>query len=118
MNAVQIINARRKNGVWVFDDEKTGLVEEPFVGDVNKEIDEMCLKAGFSFNEEIPLLFSHQFIPGARKYKLIRVEGLGQYYEAENPETDEERTLWLCPAMRLYFPEPPVEFYAKVENKR
>ena len=48
MNAIFTIEPTRSRfGVWSFDDETTGLVKEPFVGETNVLIDKMVAAAGF-----------------------------------------------------------------------
>ena len=39
MNSINVIAPYKYEGLWVFDDEKVGLVQEPFVGGADTMID-------------------------------------------------------------------------------
>lgn len=70
MNSIMIIHPYKYEGTWVFDDEKVGLQQEPFVSGADKIIDQIVstipnAESGFS------LLFSAQpfpeYLSGAEK---------------------------------------------------
>lgn len=63
MNAINVIHPYKHQGVWVFDDERVGLVREPFVAGADVVIDRMVgdldhPESGFT------LLFSANPFPG------------------------------------------------------
>ena len=69
-NAIMIIKPYKYAGTWVFDDENTGLVREPFVSGADDIIDVMVgdiegSEAGFA------LTLSHLEFPG-HELELVR----------------------------------------------
>ena len=113
MNAINVIAPYRYHGVWVFDDARVELVQEPFVSGADAIIDRAVAHipdapSGFL------LLFSSSPFPG-HMYRLEwrRVEMEGNWYYA--PDLDMEG--WLCPALLKYFAEPPRELYMQVNAK-
>jgi hypothetical protein len=109
MNSIMVIHPYRYEQMWVFDDEKTSLVREPFVAGADKIIDRMVATipnaaTGFS------LLFSANPFPGYQiEFEWRREEYGGNWYY--NAELDMEG--WLCPALFKYFDTAPKEFYAQ-----
>ena len=101
-------------GTWVFDDERVGLVQEPFVSGVPEMIDDLVsavpnARAGFR------LLFSTAPFPGfQRKLVWSREELAGNWYRLE----DSPMEGWLSPALFRYFDEAPRELYVKAEARR
>lgn len=113
-NAMLAIHPYRHEGLWVFDDDKTGLVREPFVFGMPEMIDR--------FVGEIPdapggftLLFSARPFPGFQaRLCHVRPEYEGNWYFW--PETAMKG--WLCPALFKYFSEAPAEIYCRAEPRR
>ena len=109
MNSIMVIHPYKYERMWVFDDEKVNLVQEPFVAGADKIIDRLVAKipnaeSGFS------LLFSANPFPGYQvKFDWRREEYEGNWYY--NAELDLEG--WLCPALFKYFDKAPKEFYAQ-----
>lgn len=110
MNALFVIAPYKYLGMWVFDDERRGLVQEPFVGGADTIIDAMTAhipnaEAGFR------LIFSADPFP---EYTLhltwLRSDMGGNIYYS--PYLDMEG--WLCPALLRYFDKPPHRLYARV----
>ncbi len=109
MNAIMVIHPYRFEGMWVFDDERVGLVREPFVSGADAIIDRLV--------EEIPnpdtgfsLIFSAQPFPSYQaKCEWQREEYGGHWYY--NEALDMEG--WLCPAMFKYFESAPKELYVQ-----
>lgn len=112
-NAMLVIHPYRDQGTWVFDDERVGLVKEPFVAGIPEMIDVLV--------EDIPnaedgfrLLFSAREFPGWQKrLTLVRPESGGAYYATDDPPMEG----WLCPALFNYFDAPPEEIYVKAEGR-
>ena len=109
MNALSVIQPYKHLGMWVFDDPRVGLVQEPFVSGADLIIDEMVrglpgADAGFR------LIFSPTPFPGHTLHlRRVRPEYGGNWYLWE------ERSMegWLCPALFKYFPEAPPDLYAQ-----
>lgn len=100
-------------GWWVFDDERTGLVAEPFVlgmSDMMDILTEDIPDAALGFN----LVFSKTAFPGARQLKLMAPENGGNWYR----DVETRMGGWLCPALFLYFDEAPDEIFVAALPKR
>jgi len=114
VNAINLIAPYRLHGMWVFDDARRGLVEEPFVGGADQMIDRVVAdlpspEAGFV------MMFSADPFPGSRiVLEWRRAEGAGNVYYA--PELDAEG--WLCPALLRYFEAPPPMLHVAVRARQ
>ena len=112
-NAMMVIHPYRHEGMWVFDDDRVGLVREPFVFGIPEMID--------AFAAEIPnaqsgfrLLFSAQPFPGFQEELVwVRGEYEGNWYRS--PKLGAEG--WLCPALFKYFDAAPQTIYVRLEPK-
>lgn len=108
-NQIQVIKPERKNGLWVFTDPKTGLVDEPFVAGADVLIDIMVIdipdaKAGFN------LVFSHEWFPDHdHVFERMYQDGGGYWYKHQRSALHG----WLCPAMFHYFEKAPEKIYVK-----
>jgi hypothetical protein len=100
--------------VWVFDDPKHGLDQEPFVGATNKSLDD--LDAELQAGGKLTILFSASPLPDASlsltamsKTEHARTHGCSYH--------DGTREIWLCPAMMHYFPgdTAPDSIHLKVQ---
>ena len=111
-NSIFVIEPFRKHGLWVFNDESRGLVEEPFVFGMPQIIDKVvnddkCFKVRFIFSDkELP------------EYDLIlnrmddRPAIIGTWYHSLKLNMSG----WLCPAHNLYFEKSPEQIYIKIEK--
>lgn len=110
-NIIRVIVPYRHAGTWVFDDERVGLVQEPFVCGIPQMIDDLVdglpgADRGFR------LLFSERPFPGQTvKLTWRREEDGGNWYWSERHQAEG----WLCPALLKYFDQAPREIYAKAE---
>ncbi len=112
-NSILVIAPYRYEGTWVFDDPRTGLFREPFVGGVPEMID-LLVKDIPDAGNGFRLTFSAAEFPGyAMKIVWRRKQGAGNWYYS--PEHDMEG--WICPAMFKYFRTPPKELYIKADPK-
>ena len=113
MNALFVIFPYQVEGTWVFDDERVGLVREPFVSGIPEMIDEL-VKDIPDATQGFKLIFSPAPFPGYT-HKLVwrREEYGGNWYYSEQLALEG----WLCPALFKYFPSAPPELYARAENK-
>lgn len=99
-------------GTWVFDDERAGLVKEPFIAGIPEMINRLVqnipnAKKGFK------MFFSASPFPGHQaELEWVREESGGNWYR-EVGKTDEG---WLCPALFKYFAEAPNSIYIRTEK--
>lgn len=109
MNAIRLIAPYRYHGMWVFDDERVGLVQEPFVSGADELID-MLVREIPRADEGFRLLFSESPFPGHQvKLEWVREDSGGNWYRWE----EQGKEGWLCPALFRYFSEAPAELYAQ-----
>ena len=113
MNEITVIAPYKHHGMWVFDDPRVGLVQEPFVAGADTMIDRVVAyipdaEHGFS------LIFSRIPFPG-HQYRLDwrRAEGGGNWYYA----TQLEMEGWLFPALLRYFPVAPKQLYVQTRPR-
>ena len=113
-NAIQFITPYYVNGTWVFDDERVGLVQEPFVSGIPAMIDELTSHIPDA-QEGFTLFFSEKPIP---EYQVVltwrRKEYAGNWYFAEKYEMEG----WLCPALFKYFEKAPAKLYITAIAKK
>jgi len=113
MNALRVIHPYRYEGMWVFDDAKAGLVQEPFVSGADTVIDRM-VEAIPGAADGFTLIFSDKPFPG---YQLAlewrRAEHEGNWYYAADLDLEG----WLCPALFKYFDHAPDRIYAAFKGK-
>jgi hypothetical protein len=113
VNAINVIAPYRYLNTWVFDDARVGLVQEPFISGADSIIDRAVAhipgaRSGFL------MLFSSSPFPGYEfRLEWRRPESDGNWYYS--PQFDLEG--WLCPALLLYFPEPPRALFVQVKSK-
>ncbi len=113
MNAIIAIHPYKHEGLWVFDDEKVGLVQEPFVAGADTVIERMV--TGIPDAEKgFTLIFSAGPFPGFQAAFEWRREEMGGnwYYSA-----DLDMEGWLCPALFKYFDKAPPKLYAQFKAK-
>jgi hypothetical protein len=68
MNAINVISPYRHHGMWVFDDVRVGLVQEPFVSAADTWIDRVVADIP-SAEKGFMLIFSSTPFPG-HQYRL------------------------------------------------
>ncbi|HTC50457.1 MAG TPA: DUF6717 family protein [Steroidobacteraceae bacterium] len=113
MNAINVIAPYKYLDMWVFDDPRFGLVQEPFVSGTDTLIEHAVAaipgaEAGFI------MLFSAAAFPGCQIHLDWRRSDMGGnwYYESTlNLEA------WLCPALYRYFDDAPRELFLQVRAK-
>ena len=109
-NALQIIYPYKEKGSWVFDDETTGLVKEPFVLGVDKILDNLTGYHDLKDSKPITAIFSAKAFPGSKQLTKLRMEEGGGWYKDE--ETGQEG--WFCPATLHYFKKHPDKIHYQV----
>jgi len=113
MNAINVIFPYRDHGMWVFDDSRAGLVQEPLVAGTDKMIDRVV--ADISDAERgFTLVFCATPFPG-HQYRLDwrRAEDGGNWYFSEQLGMEG----WLCPALLRYFSEAPQQIYIQIRSR-
>src|SRR5438309_31951 len=111
MNQINVIAPYRNHGMWVFDDQRAGLFQEPFVGGADTIIDVMTSNIpdaakGFT------LVFSADEFPGSQhQFEWRREQGSGNVYHS----ADMDKEGWLCPALLRYFESPPRHLFVQVK---
>jgi hypothetical protein len=112
MNAITVIRPYRHIGFWVFDDERAGLVREPFVGGADVLIDRALEAKGIHGENGFRLTFSAGEFPDYDyRFTWVRPGDGGNWYESEDFRTEG----WLCPALFKYFDRAPEALYAKFD---
>jgi hypothetical protein len=113
VNAINVIAPYKHHGMWVFDDPRVGLAQEPFVAGADSMIDRVVAdipdaEHGFT------LIFSSTPFPG-HQYCLDwrREEGGGNWYYAAQLDMEG----WLCPALLNYFPEAPEQLFVQTKRR-
>lgn len=110
-NSMFVLRPYQHQERWVFDDERVGLVAEPFVFGIDTMIDRMVAEipdAADGFH----LIFSVNRFPGCTVgLEWRREEAGGNWYHSA--EYDMEG--WLCPALFKYFESAPPSLFAKAE---
>ena len=111
MNAINIIRPYKHHGMWVFDDPRVGLAQEPFVSGADTMIDRVVADIPRAA-EGFILIFSGTPFPG-HQYRLDwqRAEADGNWYHS----ADLAMEGWLCPALLRYFAQPPQHLYVQVK---
>jgi hypothetical protein len=111
-NQICVIKPYKWNGMWVFDDERVGLLKEPFVAGADTLIDVAVAAYGVPRAEEgFLLVFSGDPFPTAQfQLEWRRAETGGNVYGWNGREG------WLCPALLKYFEKPPATIHVEVRG--
>ena len=110
-NSILVIKPYKAHGTWVFDDERHGLVQEPFVAGIPEMIDRLTAHIPDA-EKGFRLTFAAAPFPGATNhFDLVRSESGGNWYR--DPAANSEG--WLCPALFHYFKAAPERIYARAD---
>jgi hypothetical protein len=111
-NSIYVINPYKHSGMWVFDDDRVGLVKEPFVSGI-PEIIEEAVKEFNKPERGFKLIFSSNPFPGySLKLEKTGDEYGGTWYKCEAFG----KSGWLCPALFKYFKDAPETIYAGISK--
>tara|TARA_B100001123_G_scaffold449548_1_gene615349 strand:- start:2917 stop:3306 length:390 start_codon:yes stop_codon:yes gene_type:complete len=112
-NAIIEIHPYWHKGAWVFDDERVGLVQEPFVAGVPEMIRHL-VKDIPNAEKGFRMQFSALPYPTFKQQiTRMREEYGGNWYRmAESPYLEG----WLCPALFEYFQVAPEKLYVNAEE--
>jgi hypothetical protein len=113
MNAINVIAPYKHLGMWVFDDPRVGLVQEPFVSGADTMIDRVVAdipdaERGFTLVFSATPFPSHQF-----RLDWQCTENEGNWYRSEDLDTEG----WLCSALLKYFAEAPKHLYVQIKPR-
>jgi Family of unknown function (DUF6717) len=114
MNAINVIAPYKHHGMWVFDDPRVGLVQEPFVAGADTMIDRVVADIP-NADKGFTLIFSSTPFPGHQhRLDWLRADddGGNWYYSDEFGMKG-----WLCPALFKYFEEAPKRIYVQAKAK-
>lgn len=113
MNAINVIAPYKYLDMWVFDDPRVGLAQEPFVAGADTMIDRVVAQIPGA-EKGFTMIFSGSSFPGHQfRLEWRRPDSTGNWYFS--PELGIEG--WLCPALLKYFDEPPKEIYVQVKSR-
>lgn len=111
MNSINVIAPYKHHGMWVFDDPRVGLVQEPFVAGADRMIDRVVADIPDA-DQGFTLIFSASPFPGHQiRLDWDRGDSDGNWYRAEALGMEG----WLCPALFKYFAEAPSSIYVQVK---
>lgn len=114
MNAINVIAPYKHIGMWVFDDERVGLVKEPFVAGADAMMDRIAASIPDA-EKGFVLIFAGSPFPGHQfRFDWLRADADGgNWYRSEEYGMEG----WLCPALFKYFDQPPKHIYAQAKAK-
>ena len=111
-NALQIIFPYKDRGQWMFDDERAGLVREPFVYGMDTLLNIIATREKIKgLSKGVKLIFSHLPFPQSIELVWDREDVGGNWYVC--PEINNHQG-WLCPALFKYFKKAPPRIYVKM----
>ena len=105
MNSVMAIHPYKANGLWIFDDLRVGLRQEPFVAGADTIIEKL-VKRFLTPRRALPYCSPAKRFLGI---KLLREELGGNWYYCCALAMEG----WLCPALFKYFDSAPKKIYAQ-----
>ena len=114
MNQINVIAPYMYEGLWVFDDSKKGLVQEPFVGGADTILDLLTASIPDAANGFRLLFSGSEFLGYQHKLTWRRTERSGNIYHS--PELNLEG--WLCPALLRYFDQAPAELFIQLSSRK
>lgn len=109
---VHVIQPYKKDGAWVFDDDRVGLVQEPFVSGIPEMMDDLVKDIPGSENGFNLFFSTEDFSGNQRTLQWLRSDGDGNWYRCL--ETNAEG--WLCPALLKYFESPPKTIFVSAST--
>ena len=109
-NSIFRVNARLVDGLWVFDDSKFEIREQPFVFGSDLILEKMLAEGGEEL-DRVNILFSGIPFPGSvHCLEFVREETQGFVYRW----VDHNLQGWMSPSLRNYFPDPPPKIYLQL----
>jgi hypothetical protein len=115
MNTLYQIAPYKHDGMWVFDDDRFGLVREALVEGIPEIIEKACYEQNIPDpSGNVVVTFASVEFPNW----TIKMDLLGEAYGGhEYIVEDWGMKGWLCPALLHYFSEAPETIYVRAERK-
>lgn len=113
INSINVIAPYKHLGMWVFDDARVGLAQEPFVGGADEMIDHIVTNIPNAEKGFVMLFSGIPFPKYDVKLEWQRAEGSGNWYYCEQLDMEG----WLCPALFKYFAKTPQEIFVQVRRR-
>jgi hypothetical protein len=114
MNSINVISPYKHYGMWVFDDPRVGLVQEPFVAGADIMME--CLVSDIpDAAKGFILVFASTPFPGHQHrldWERTDTDG-GNWYCWKEFKIEG----WLCPALFKYFTEAPKHIYVQARQR-
>ncbi len=109
-NSIYRILVRMVDGLWIYDDAKFGVKDQPFVFGIDLILEKMVGRIE-NIDGQLNLIFSSIPFPGS-EYCLdfVREETEGFIYRWEKHNLQG----WFSPSLRNYFLEPPPQIYLQL----
>jgi Family of unknown function (DUF6717) len=112
MNSINVIAPYKHHGMWVFDDPRVGLAQEPFVAGADSMIDRVVADIPDA-DRGFTLVFSAAPFPDHQlRLDWDREDSGGNWYRS----ADLGMEGWLCPALFKYFPAAPKSIFVQVKS--
>ena len=112
-NSLFVIAPYWDSGTWVFDDERVGLVKEPFVSGMPDMIDHLVRNIPDA-REGFRMTFSVSPFPGhTHSLERLKEDNGGHWYRLGG---DLNMEGWLCPALFKYFEAAPRFLYVMADR--
>ena len=109
-NSIYRVLVQMVDGLWVYDDAKFGVREQPLVFGMDLILERMIEQVE-GVECRLNLVFSSIPFPGSEfSLRFVREETEGFVYCWEEKKLQG----WLSPSLRNYFPEPPPEIYLQL----
>ena len=110
VNTINRVTVRRDSGLWVYDDAKFGVREQPLVFGMDLILERMVEQVE-GVEDRLNLVFSSIPFPGSEfSLVFVREETEGFVYCWEEKKLQG----WLSPSLRNYFSEPPPKIYLQL----
>lgn len=100
-------------GLWVFDDDSVGLLQEPFVAGIDRILDDMTAHIEGAVNGFLLEILASP-LDGAQAQLVLIETDAEQWSHYALAGTD--RTGALCPALFLYYDEAPRNLWLRAST--
>ncbi len=120
-NSILVINPYYWNGMWVFDDSRTGLIREPFVAGADLLIEHQFNKMRVleqGKNGFVAIFSKIPFPDYQIELSFKEFDHMGTVYttsETNFKNSSGENQIWLCPALNLYFSDSPEKLFVQLK---
>ena len=113
-NAMMSLNLYKTGSTWQFDDERFGIIAEPFVMGMSEMISTYLPDDA----DKCTAIFSLAKFPQCETLKLLDEEANGGWYELSDSQWSYKIGMkgWLCPVTRVYLNTIPKNIYFKIKE--